>query len=130
MTQHDGRAVLGGQLEHGVVVRRPGEVEDSRSGLEHGPHRRDGVALDRDEDPVVGQGLDHGHELVDLVLGSDPVRCPVGGLRADVDDVGSLRGLHLALANRGGDRGSDALAVRRVARQVHHAHDRRPRIDV
>ncbi len=130
VTQDKCCLVFSNQVEDLDLSRRAGEVDHPGTGGEPGPGDLRLVRLDRHQDPLAGQLADDGDEDLVLALGVDPGRSRGARLRADVDEVGTLGGLHATLADGRLGRGGDALPVRRVAGQVDRAHHRRSGVDV
>ncbi len=116
--------MLGDRGEHLVLVLAAGQVDHPGAGVEHRPDHRRPVGLDR-HDRVPGQLLDDRQQLLELLVGADPVGGVAAGLGAEVDDPRALLDLHPALADGRLGRPGDALAVGRVAGEVDDAHQRR-----
>ena len=120
----DRRAVTGRDLQHGLAGAR--DVVDHRgAGGERpvGRFRLRRVDAQRHAEVEPGDALDHRQQARELVLDLDGRGARPGALRADVDQVGALRGHPPRVLDRPVRRVEEAAVREAVRRHVQDAHD-------
>ena len=113
--------MAGDRLVERRVVDPARQVDHLCAGLERGDRDVGEVGLDRHQQAVGDERVEHRQQRGELAVDVDEVGVGAGRLGADVDHHGALDRHPPGAVQRGGDVVGDALAVRRVARQVDHA---------